>query len=186
MGGRMGWQRPLRRTRATPPSERHHLNRPNATSNVMCPASNPRAQELLRNVCSSTNRQLTVHLYMNTRDRSKAFCTYAWVCSAKNERASTIWVKATTSKWRVVTIKPRRLKRMTRIPGRYSNADIFTDNARLERSSVSVRIKWSSVNDRPKNQNAQVIRGPLKCQYSSLYENDRPAVVEKPQSKYGM
>lgn len=139
MGGSIGWRKPLRRTTATPPSERHHLNKPNATSAVTWPTSKPRAHERLRKVSSSRNRQLTVHLYMNTRDRSKAFCKYARGSSAKNDRASTNWVTATTSRWRMVSIKPWRLKRITRRPGRYNKADIFTDNARLVCSSVPFR-----------------------------------------------
>lgn len=171
MAGSIGRRKPLRRTRATPPSERHHLNRPNATSIVTWPTSKPRAHEGLRKVCSSRNRQLTVHLYMNTRDRSKAFCKYEWASSTKNERASTIWVKARTSRWRTVAAKPWCLKRTTRIPGRYNNADIFTDNAKL----VSVHQLHSNISrstsNRPKNQDAQIIRGFLKRQYSGRDEN---------------
>ena len=60
---------------AVQPEGFNHRPTPNVYSNIRCVPINAYENRLLRNVSSPTNLQLTVHLYMKTRENSNALVT---------------------------------------------------------------------------------------------------------------
>lgn len=95
------------------------------------------ANNLLRKISSGTKRQLTVHLYRNTREKSKAPVRYSQGCSRKNGRPRKPCKAKIVATCPVVAKRPLCLHVTTMRPGRYNIFDIFTDRAPLRRMSVS-------------------------------------------------
>ena len=99
----------------------------------------PFANDLLMKISSGTKRQLTVHLYRNTREKSKAPARYSQGYSRKNGRPRRTCKTTITAKCAMVISRPLSLHVTSMIPGRYSIFDIFTDRAPLDRTLISIR-----------------------------------------------
>ena len=118
-------------------SENHRLKR-KITRITRWIVRSPFANVLLMKISSGTKRQLTVHLYRNTREKSKAPARYSQGYSCKNGRPRRPCKATMTATCPVVVSRPFSLHVTTMIPGRYNIFDIFTDRAPLDYTLVSI------------------------------------------------
>ena len=98
----------------------------------------PCANILLMKISSGTKRQLTVHLYRNIREKSKAPARYSQGYSRKNGRPKRPCKATIITTCPIVVSRPLSVHVTTMIPGRYNMFDIFTDRAPLDYMSVSL------------------------------------------------
>lgn len=118
----------------------NHLLKRKVTRMARWMASSPFANSLLKKISSGTKRQLTVHLYKNAREKSKAPARYSQGYSRKNGRP-----RRPCRTMMIVTCpraasRPLVLHATTMIPGRYSRFDILMDRAPLDSASVSLGV----------------------------------------------
>jgi hypothetical protein len=130
--GNVGRWKPLRSIAHAPPSCLHHLNKANASNVDTCPIKRSCVHFRLRNVSSEINLQLTVHLYKNAREKSKARPRYDRGLACRNGIAMAIWVTRMIRTCRNVWTRPLVLKRISKRPGRYRSEDILIEREALE------------------------------------------------------
>lgn len=118
----------------------HRLKR-KMTRMVRWITKSPFAKGLLKKISSGKKRQLTVHLYRNTREKSKAPTRYSQGYSRKNGRPMRLCKMMMDATCPIVASRPLLLHTTTMMPGRYSRFDILTDRATLGRVSVSLGTK---------------------------------------------
>ena len=121
-------------------STNHRLRR-KITRTTRWMTRRPFANDLLKKISSGTKRQLTVHLYRNTREKSKAPARYSQGYSRKNGRPMRPCKMKMVATWRIAASRPLLLHTTTIIPGRYSKFDILTDREPLSRRSALLRTK---------------------------------------------
>ena len=120
-----------------PPWSLHQIVCAQTTNVATCPRSSTLAHNGWRNNSSPRNLQLTVHLKRNTLERSNAWTRYSRGNSRKNGPPMNTWLTMIKTAYATLHATPRRRHRSIAIPGAYSSADIFTDNARLTLSVSS-------------------------------------------------
>ena len=140
----------------------------------------PFANGLLKKISSGTKRQLTVHLYRNCREKSKAPVRYSQGCSNKNGRPRRPCKATMAATCPIVVSRPFLLQTNTMIPGRYSIFDILTDRAPLDWASawgLDRDYTWrdARVKDRPNLQEPAAIG-----EDGGLGADNRPAIIKQP------
>lgn len=116
----------------------------------------PFANGLLVKISSGTNRQLTVHLYRNIREKSKAPARYSQGYSRRNGRPRRPCKATMTATCPIVVRRPFSLHVTTMIPGRYSIFDIFTDRAPLDHTLVSIEVPVAELTHKVLSQSLEI------------------------------